>query len=400
MDQRKNSSWYKDWRFWLLLLVINMSGNPCLDAILSYKGLLVLTFAVLCLYAAARKINITRKGYIFLSVWFVILLVPQYYTSHCPLSSTFHVMIKICVGVFTLLLLKEKFIKYYSDIIYAFCIISLICLLYNHLVGVLPYVKVSEGMDGGRNHRVSSIVYTQLYNLQAGGGQVFRNCGPFWEPGAFQGFINLAFMLELLTAPKRNKAWFARIAVFSVSILTTYSSGGYVVLFLNILYLIHTTRTISAAGKLALTGGFFALASLLFVTADFLYAKISADASSDKGRLGVNISDLFPNSPMLVLFGYGFSAESLSRSTLHTVGSVFNLLRYTGIAGLLAYWIPLIGIPLSINRLYFACVSVLIMMNEPFITAGPFWWGVPLLYTYIDSYKRKTTARYEYIQAR
>ena len=283
------------------------------------------------------------------------------------------------IGLLVLFVLNKKILAYYSDIIYFFCIISLICFAYNHIWGVLPYISLGERMDGGSGFRVTSIIYTQLYNLNSQ-GLTFRNCGPFWEPGAFQGFVNLAITIELLSDKVRDKIWSFRMLIFVITVITTYSTGGYIVLALNFFYYLSTNKDLAMLNKIMLIGLFFMIALIVFLKTDFLYNKIV----NDRGRLGTSSSDLFSNNILFTLFGYGFAEESIVQSDIKSASSVFNLFRYAGLIGVLLYYLPLIGVQISLKRLFYALVIFLIMMNEPFITSGVFWWSIPLLFPYIS----------------
>ncbi|WP_205450076.1 O-antigen ligase family protein [Clostridium botulinum] len=58
-----------------------------------------------------------------------------------------------------------------------------------------------------------------------------RNSGMFWEPGAYQIFLNLAliFMLDMGLYGKRDKI---KIIILIITILTTKSTTGYIVLLI------------------------------------------------------------------------------------------------------------------------------------------------------------------------
>ena len=199
-----DAKWYADWSFWLLFIAINISGNPGFSVLLPYHTTLIILFIGLLYYFLFQKQIIDKKFYTYILLWTCLFLFQGYYIDAYEFSSTIHVIMKMTIGLLTLLVVNYKFTKYYTNIIYFFCIVSLICFTYNHIFGVLPYINLGEGMDGGAGFRVSSIIYTQLYNLN-NLGLMFRNCGPFWEPGAFQGFVNLAILLELLSGNDRNK---------------------------------------------------------------------------------------------------------------------------------------------------------------------------------------------------
>ena len=65
-----------------------------------------------------------------------------------------------------------------------------------------------------------------------------RNCGAFWEPGMFQGFLNFALLL-LLTRNNLRKIDYGRIAIIITAIITTYSTTGYFVLLCIIVLYIY-----------------------------------------------------------------------------------------------------------------------------------------------------------------
>lgn len=374
-----NTKWYSDWRFWLLVISINISGNPGFNIIFPYYTTLICLYIGMLSYLLIKKQIIDKKSFLYILIWICLFLFHGYYIKEYELSSAIHIIMKMTIGILILLSVNNKFTEYYSDIIYFFCILSLICFAYNHIFGILPYINLGNSIDGGKGYRVTSIVYTQLYNLNAQ-GLTYRNCGPFWEPGAFQGFINLAIIIELLGHNERNKKWYIRMIIFAITVITTFSTGGYIVLAFSIIYFIIFNERINNGNKTILLTLFLLIALILFFTTDFLYEKID----KDQGRLGTSFSDLFSNNILYTLFGYGFAGESISQSNIKSASSVFNLFRYTGIFGIIQYFIPLIGLQINLKRIFYALTIFLIMMNEPFITAGVFWWGIPLLYPYIN----------------
>lgn len=366
--------WYADWRFWLLFVAINISGNPGFDIIFPYYATLISLFIGLLSYWLIKRQIINKTYYIYILLWVCLFFFQGYYVKEYELNSAIHIIMKMTIGILVLLSVNDKFKEYYSDIIYFFCILSLICFAYNHIFGVLPYIDLGKSMDGGMGYRVTSIVYTQLYNLNAQ-GLILRNCGPFWEPGAFQGFINLAIVFELLGYNERNVKWYIRMLIFVITVITTFSTGGYMVLALSFIYFIIFNKWLRNDYKIVLLIFFILIALTIFFNTNFLYEKIS----NDKGRLGTSISDLFSDSILYTLFGYGFAEESIAQSSIKSASSVFNLFMYTGVFGMILYYIPLIGMKVSLKRIFYVLTIFLIMMNEPYITTGPFWWCMPLL---------------------
>lgn len=115
--------------------------------------------------------------------------------------------------------------KNYLNILYFLAVNSLIFytlgLLYPGFILNLPVIFDDVGTP------FSSII---VHNYMHGILGVYRNAGIFWEPGAFQAFLNLALIFEFSKKEKYNKN---RILVFTLAIITTFSTTGYILLFLN-----------------------------------------------------------------------------------------------------------------------------------------------------------------------
>lgn len=127
--------WWKDWKFWILFLVINMSGNLCFDYIFPYKLILIFIFLVITAYSFIKN-YMTKQALLFILLFCVILLLQGFYTSkNYSFSSTIHILLKVCTGILTLLILQKKFIPYYVNIIFFFSVISLCCFTYNAMGG-------------------------------------------------------------------------------------------------------------------------------------------------------------------------------------------------------------------------------------------------------------------------
>lgn len=371
--------WYMDWKFWLLFLVINMSGNLAFGMLFNDKIIVIGLFILTTFYTLNKRVY-SPKPAIFLIIFAIITLCSGIYESDkFAFSSTFHIIMKVAIGINTIIILKTYFIPYYVGTITAFAFISLICFSLNAIGYIIPYIPVVEtSIDGGYVFRVSSVFYTQLFNPLAG-ELTLRNCGPFWEPGAFQGFLNLALAILILTYQNRNKWFYIITGTFIVAIITTYSTGGYIVLFANIALLLTLERRLDSVFKILIFAIFLFAAYHIYFTTDFLHDKVDGDT----GRLGFSSND-FGNG-LHFLFGYGYSSASYTESTLKTASGLIGLIKYSGICGLFLYLITLFGIKPNAYRYIWGLIICLILMNEPFLTAGPFWWLVPFIWQYMEA---------------
>jgi hypothetical protein len=75
--------------------------------------------------------------------------------------------------------------------------------------------------------------YNPSHQIDLLGFKFYRNQGLFWEPGVFQVFLNIFFFLEAFIM-KRSKLL---LYLVSFVILTTYSTTGFFILFIQLLVL-------------------------------------------------------------------------------------------------------------------------------------------------------------------
>ena len=117
----------------------------------------------------------------------------------------------------------EDFRSRFIDVMYFLCIVSLLCFAAFIL---FPSLNSKFSVIGKMGDKYSNLYIFSYRNN-------FRNQGMFWEPGAFQTFINLAIMFELSSKNIRK----SRLIVFLITILTTFSTTGYAcTLYLVLVY--------------------------------------------------------------------------------------------------------------------------------------------------------------------
>lgn len=123
----------------------------------------------------------------------------------------------------------DTFRESYIRILKFLSIFSLIMmLLFIIIPGIMNNLFVVNNINGFQY--CNFLFFSRLRN-EAGIG---RNCGMFWEPGAFQTFLSIALLLEVSKEMPSTK----NITLFIVTILTTFSTTGYFVLVLFFLYFI------------------------------------------------------------------------------------------------------------------------------------------------------------------
>lgn len=354
----------------MLLLCINISGNLGLFFLIPEQSILTMTTILLLCICYFKRIQITGIRYLLLP-FCAIFFIQALYLSAYSFNTTIHYILKILMAVIVVSLCKESFARYFSSIIFIYAAISLVCYTLNSMGVVIPFFSIphSTTLDGGHTFRVYNLFYTQLYNPLVGGGITLRNCGPFWEPGAFQGFLNLSLWFELSLPQERDVCWLVRVGVLVSAIITTFSTGGYIVLFCIISYFLFKE---SYVNNNALKSVAFVSCLVIFVFIYYKFGFLGSKIETDKGRLSFVFLG-FEN-PLQMIFGYGLDVDSFSKSSIQSASSIFNLFRYFGIVGFVTYVVVLWRNNTPSPIMYFIIV-ILILMNEPFLSNSPIFWG-------------------------
>ncbi len=174
---------------------------------------------------------------------------------------------------------------------------------------------------GTREYKKSLIIYNifkePLFGIDSLG--LFglpRNSGPFWEPGAFAGYLAIGIAFEMLLF--RKYSW--RVLFLLIALLTTFSTTGYLAVglfFLLYLLFLETNKK----RKLLMIPAQLAVFGFLLFNLDFLAEKIISQAqgfnegqiyasqTGNDSRIGSAALDFadFKRSP---LFGTGQSNET------------------------------------------------------------------------------------------
>lgn len=141
---------------------------------------------------------------------------------------------------FSICITFDDFAKKYVDIIYFLCFFSLVVyfvfLLSPEFFMKCPIVTNAAG------YSAYDIVFCTIYENVG-----VRNQGIFWEPGAYQTFINLALIIELFYLRRLRKGF---MVVCLVTILTTMSTAGYISAFMILyIYIMHVLVDKDARNK-------------------------------------------------------------------------------------------------------------------------------------------------------
>ena len=166
---------------------------------------------------------------------------------------------------------------------------------------------------------------------------LIRNSGPFWEPGAFGGYLMLALIFNTLLHRTLFKK---QNIIYVAALLTTFSTTTYLALLVFVMgyFFIHIKNPIIKWGSLII---FFITAFIGYQKIDFLGEKISKELKETKYQALKKGGDTRMASAYLDLKEIGENAVTLffgrgSHPDTRIQGPDKEVLRTNGITDLLA----------------------------------------------------------------
>ena len=111
----------------------------------------------------------------------------------------------------------EDFVSVYIVIMRIITIISIIAFLLSDLIRQITFIPV---ITNSANHSFRFLFFT---NVPVSFSSSRRNWGPFWEPGVFQYYLNIAILFMVFRKPKY---WYYDLILFVFADLTTLSGAA------------------------------------------------------------------------------------------------------------------------------------------------------------------------------
>lgn len=184
---------------------------------------------VLALFLPSKSSNVKAIApFMLLLIFFILSSIKNdepiraLYLHLFTFSTAFVYLYKVGFNMF-----KETYIK----VMFYICVISLF--FYPLYLIIPPLNSINTVTNAAGNTASNLYLYVSLH-------PGLRNCGLFWEPGAFQTFISIALLFEVFN-PLRDKR---KIMVFVLTVLTTFSTTGFAALALIFaIYILSSSKT-------------------------------------------------------------------------------------------------------------------------------------------------------------
>jgi len=259
---------YKDlFDYIMLVLLVFLSGNI---AFYSNKALLFSVFLVSIGMFFYRKRRFDGGFILFLVVLSVILILQSMKFNFFPITTYIGVYIRILIAYF-LLKSIDDFVDKFIKVIYYLTIISLIFTALIFIIPSLQELLVNHFvLYATENSATTQARYSILGLYTIVPAEEYKNAGPFWEMGAFGGYLILTLILSYL---KDHNLHNKINIVLILGILSTQSSTAYLG-FMLFLFLIFYNQTKDLLLKIIVAFLLLGSGYLAYTNLDFLGKKI------------------------------------------------------------------------------------------------------------------------------
>ena len=270
-------------------------------------------------------------------------------------------MISRCIGLFGSFFIayyiRHRFLKIFVEVIYCISIISLLFYALSFIPSVKSFLMyqiaphfvsldVQEAVEDGGGINILIYNFQTDYLLEY--INMMRNCGPFWEPGMFAVYLNVALFFNLFAVNSEKK--FCN-TVLIISLITTFSTGGYIcgLLIFMMFMLKQRNYFLTLLGLLGGTAITFWVINMDFVGGKIIEQMDSIEIGDGTSRFGAFLSqiELIKKSPLFG--GADFSVITGNKDKTLASGTLLPFIHY--------------GIPIGILFYYYLLKSVKILFG-------------------------------------
>ncbi len=372
----------------IFLLLYLMSGyNMTVVQALSgsVRILILLFFSIILCYR--NKVNsIKVVPFSIIIILFITALLSLLFRSDALYNYAILISAVLIGYLFYIAIDFKVFVNAYVNIMVFLSIFSLVAyflaLVIPSVISYFPIINYTYGIS----------VHDMFFSVMLNGPTMQRNYGMFWEPGAFQVFLNLALSFEVFT---RKNIRIKKVVILILTIVSTFSTTGYFALgfilmafffnrnnktSLELKHKIHIKRMVLIFMVCLVIA--FTIPSdyknLVFAKLSGLFNKNEQLAVTTKARVDAIIYPLkaFSSSP---LFGIGYDdfnvlntqiLNGLATSTVLNWLSLFGI--SWGIPCILFYLKNLKRFGVTILSRFFLIVAFLLLISTESFLGNPF----------------------------
>jgi len=369
-----------------VFILLAISGNPVVTRAPWYQSFLIFIglFIIILLVGKLRK-AFFKKISIYIAFFLGIFAVQYFNFGWNTLPGILGFSLKCLIGGYIIWHMRERFIPVYTNTIAFLSGVSLFFFLLS-LSGIISLPNLIPVYDVPSYDSLG--IYIDSSKIPK------RNQGMFWEPGAFAGYIIVAFILNIQDFTERFRMNKTKFIVLGGALISTQSTTGYILfaLFLIIVSYQFIKRNWIVGFLIILIVS--PLIYSTFINQEFLLEKITLqyENSIEKGgdydpsRFGALLFDIhyIKKHP---LTGNGLHEKTRYSDHPHLWldrgghGNGFsNFIATVGFIGMFFYLLRLYKyLPLSKeNKIVFVILIVLLLQGEQFLNF-PLFLGLPFI---------------------
>jgi hypothetical protein len=222
-----------DLNFFIVLLIVLISGNPAMSLV-GEELVYILTLLILGCFWLVQPKKFSQSSVIFVASFIGIFILQIIIHGSIVVIASIGYTVKIIIAMLVVRLVPDFFSKYIA-VMYFLAALSLLFYVPTLLGIDLRSMFSSLNLFGGSN-----IVHIGLHNFQR--SFEVRNCGVFWEPGAFAGYLVLAIFFSVIFKESLQSKWTLRILI--LALVTTQSTAGLLTGF--IVFLVYAYSKVKA----------------------------------------------------------------------------------------------------------------------------------------------------------
>ena len=361
----------------IVFLLLFISGNP-ISSLSDWSYALA---CVLFLFIAIRKrVPITNRYLLGILFAFISVFSAHYLClENVSVNADINQLIKLYVAFLSTIIVGIQFRYVYFKVVTFLSTISLLCFFLTLLLGDFPGIVVDE------IHK-SLLFYNHIFIGEHDSPVGIRNCGMFWEPGAFQGYINLVFLLYIKDFMSLYKSYKREIWILIITLITTFSTTGYIV-FGVFLFFVILGSIRNVVLRIFAFVIYVLITLLFFFNIDFLGGKVESQYEESQviknegaasSRIGSAIV-AWENIEQHPYIGNGYLVKERYKKSFFdesTGGNgFFGSMNVLGIPMILIYLVLLYKNykSSSLFKLSFVVVIVILLQGEYFLYYPLFW---------------------------
>jgi hypothetical protein len=372
-----------------------MSGNPLFSISGDTSKYIFIAFVLLLVAKHHTYFNL-NKGiiyYRFFVFYALIFLFQKLILGYVSFPSTIAFMARITLGYIIIRHVGHNFKYAFFQIMFFVSLISLFGFMWNFLGKNIPYIYYTPPIDIYSDNSGRNIIFFHQHGV---GG---RNSGMFWEPGAFACYICLTFLFYLGNIRTLLKLHKWKVIILLLALITTYSTTGYIVLFIigiATIYIEYKKKYGAFVLPILITFGL--IAYITYENTEFMKEKmdhqVAAASQRDEGefapdRMSALLFDLhYIGKHPLIGNGYHVSTRfadhpSLQKEILGHGNGFSDFLASMGILSFLFYLFYIVRYNKN-HPVIFVVSIIFLLQGEPLLNY-PLFLCLPFVFIYDEN---------------